>query len=100
MASKIQNASKTIDDFPIKKNMEYRNLTFQIFEKAFKLVKHNKAAGHDDIVSNVIIKVYDEISYQSFMIFNTFNEDIFLEQVKVAKLSPIFKVGNIEKVGD
>ena len=42
--------------------MEYRNLTFEEFEKAFKSVKHNKAAGHDDIRSNVTNKNYDEIS--------------------------------------
>ena len=49
--------------------MEHKDLTFEEFEKAFKSVKHNKAAGHDDIDSNVIIKVYDEISYPLFMIF-------------------------------
>ena len=32
----------------------------------------------DDIDSNVIIKVYDEISYPIFMIFHSsFNESIF-----------------------
>ena len=69
--------------------------------KTFKSVKHNKAAGHDDIDSNVIIKVDDEISYPLFMIFHSsFNEGIFLEQLKVAKVSPIFKVGNIEEIGN
>ena len=71
------------------------------FEKAFKSVKHNKAARHDNIDSNVIIKVYDEISYPLFMIFHSsFNEGIFPEQLKVAKVSPIFKVGNIEEIGN
>ena len=101
LASKIQNTSKTFEDFlfPVQKNMEYKDLTFEEFEKAFKSVKHNKAAGHDDIDSNVIIKVYDEISYPLFMIFHSsFNEGIFPEQLKVAKVSPIFKVGNIEEI--
>ena len=36
-----------------------------------------------------------------FMIFHgSFNKDIFPEQRKVAKGSPIFKVGNIEEVGN
>ena len=62
-------------------------------------VKHNKAVGHDDIDSNVIIKVYDEISYPLFMIcHSSFN--IFPEKLKVAKVSPIFKVGNIEEIGN
>ena len=64
-----------------------------------KSVKHNKAAGHDDIDSNVIIKVYDEISYTLFMIFHSsINEGIFPEWIKVAKVSLIFKVGNIKKI--
>ena len=103
LASKIQNTSKTFEDFlfPVQKNMEHKDLTFEEFEKAFKSVKHNKAAGHDDIDSNVIIKVYDEISYPLFMIFHSsFNEGIFPEQLKVAKVSPIFKVGNIEEIGN
>ena len=81
--------------------MEHKDLTFEEFENAFKSAKHNKAAGHDDIDSNVIIKVYDEISYPLFMIFHSsFNEGIFPEQLKVAKVSPIFKVGNIEEIGN
>ena len=79
--------------------MEHKDLTFEEFEKAFKSVKHNKAAGHDDIDSNVIIKVYDEISYPLFMIFHSsFNEGIFPEQLNVAKVFPIFKVSNVEEI--
>ena len=78
-----------------------RTLLLRTLQKAFKSVKHNKAAGHDDTDSNVIIKVYDEISYPLFMIFySSFNEGIFLEQLKVAKVSPFFKVGNIEEIGN
>ena len=81
--------------------MEHKDLTFEEFEKAFKSVKHNKAAGHDDIDSNVIIKVYDEISYPLFVIFDSsFNKGIFPEQLKVAKVSPILKVGNTEEIGN
>ena len=101
LASKIQNTSKTFEDFlfPVQKNMEYKDLTFEEFEKAFKSVKHNKAAGHDDIDSNVIIKVFDEISYPLFMIFHSsFNEGIFPEQLNVAKVFPIFKVSNVEEI--
>ena len=60
----MQSTSKTFEDFlfPVQKNIEQKDLTFEQFEKAFKSVKDNKAAGHDDIDSNVIIKVYNEIS--------------------------------------
>ena len=103
LASKIQNTSKIFEDFlfPLQKNMEHKDLTFEEFEKDFKSVKHNKAATHDDIDSNVIIKAYYEISYPLFMIFHgPFNVDIFPEQLKVAKVSPIFKVSKIEEIGN
>ena len=59
------------------------------------------AVGHDDIDSNVIIKVYDEIRYPLFVIFDSsFNKGIFPEQLKVAKVSPILKVGNTEEIGN
>ena len=101
LVSKIQNISKTLEDFlfPVQKNMEYKYLTFEEFEKAFKSVKHNKAARHNDIDSNIIIKVFDETIYPLFMIFHSsFNEGIFPEQLKVAKVFPIFKVGNVEEI--
>ena len=103
LLSKIQNKSKTVEDFlfPVQKNMEYKDLTFEEFEKALKSLKRNKAAVQQDINSNVKIKVYDEISYLLLMIFDTsFNEDIFPEQLKVAKDCHIFKDGNIEEVGN
>ena len=103
LVSKIQSTSKTFEDFlfPVQKNMEYRDLSFKKFEKAFKSVKHNKAAGHGIIDNNVIIKVYGEISYPLFMIFHSsFNESIFSEQLKVAKVSPIFEAGKIEEIGN
>ena len=103
LASKIQNTSKTFEHFlfPVGKNMKYRDLTLEGFEKTFKLVQYNKAAGHDDIDSNAIIKVYDEISYPIFMIFHSsFSEGIFPGQLKVEEVSPIFKVCNIEEVGN
>ena len=39
MGSKIENTSKTFEDFifPVQKNMEYRDRNFEEFKKAFKL---------------------------------------------------------------
>ena len=78
--------------------MEHKDLTFEEFENAFKSVKHNKAAGHDDIDSNVIIKIYDEINHRLFMIFvSSFNEGISPEQLKVAKVSSVLKFATLKK---
>ena len=97
MSGKIQNKFKTFEDFlfPAQKNMENRDPSFEEFEKVFKSLKPNKVAVYDDIDSNVIIKVYNEISYPLLMFFHSsFNGGIFPEQLKVAKVSPIFKAGN------
>ena len=98
--SKMQNSSKIFEDFlfPVQENMEYRDLTFEEFEKSFKSVKQYKAAGHDNIDSNVIIKVYDEISYPLFMIFHSsFNEGIFSEQLKLQKFLLFLKLATLKK---
>ena len=42
--------------------MKYSDLTFEEFEKAFKSIKRNKTARHDDIDRNIVSKAYDEIS--------------------------------------
>ena len=65
LASKTQNTSKTFEDFlfPVEKNMENRNFTFEEFEKVFKSVKHNKAARDDDIDCKVIINVSEVVCF-------------------------------------
>ena len=103
LANNIQNISKTFEDFLffVQKNMEYRDLTFEEYGKAIKSVNRNKTAGHDDIDSNVKNKVYGKIGCPLFTIFHSsFNEGIFREQLKVAKYSRIFKVGDLEEVGN
>ena len=102
LVSKIKSTCKRFEEFifPVEKKIEYRDHGFEESEKAYNLVKLNKAAEHHDIDSSIIIKVYDEISYPLFLVFHSsFNEGIFPEQLKVAKVSPIFKVGNIEEIG-
>ena len=101
LVSKIQNTSEIFEDFlfPVGKNMEHSSEEFP--KKKIKSVKYNKAAVYDDIDSNVIIKVYDEITYPIFMIFHSsFSEDFFPEQLKLAEISPIFKVSDTEEVGN
>ena len=78
--------------------MEQRDLAFEKFEKAFKSITCNKAAGHDDTDVKVIIKVYNESQPLSMILHSSFSEGIFPEQLKVTKVSWIFKVGNIEEV--
>ena len=54
--------------------MEQRDLTFEKFEKAFKSITCNKAAGHDDTDVKVIIKVYNEGQPLSMILHSSFSE--------------------------
>ena len=100
LTSKIENTSKTFENFifPIKKNMEYGDLAFKEFEKTLESVKHNKAAERDDIDSNVIIRIYDEISDPFFMIFHrSLSQGIFPKQRKVSNVSLTLKLTTLKK---
>lgn len=77
-----------------------RREKYEIQEPHFwRIWKSNRAAIYNDIDSNLIIKVYNEISYPSFLIFCSWlSESIFPEQLKVTKVFPILKVGDTEEV--
>ena len=66
----------------------FKDLTFEDSGKAFKLVKRNKTVKHEDIDSNIMI------------FHSSCSEDIYLEQLKVAKVSPVFKTGKTEEEGN
>ena len=39
--------------------MRFEELNFEKFEEVFKSLKRNKAAGFDDLSSNIIFDAYD-----------------------------------------
>ena len=49
--------------------MQFEELNFDEFEEAFKSLKRNKAAGFDDLSSNIIIDAYDSLKNILFHIF-------------------------------
>ena len=64
------------------------------FEDAFKSLKINKASSHDGFDVNIIISVYEFIKKPRLKIFNeSINLGIFPENMKIAKVIPIFKSG-------
>ena len=67
------------------------------FEEAFKLLKRNKAPGHDGLDINIITSVYELIKEPQLKIFNELiNLGIFPESMKIANVTPIFKSGKKE----
>ena len=74
--------------------MPFEELNFDEFEKAFKSLKRNKAAGFDDISSNIIIDAYDSLKNSLFHVFKaSIKQGIFPDCLKIAKVTLIFKSG-------
>ena len=64
------------------------------FEEAFKTLKRNKAPGHDGLDVNIITSVYEFIKKPLLKILNkSINLGVFPENIKIAKVTPIFKSG-------
>ena len=72
--------------------MQFEKLNFDEFEEAFKSLKRNKAAGFDDLSSNIIIDAYDSLKNILFHVFKvSIKQGIFPDSLKIAKVTPIFK---------
>ena len=96
LAGKIPNTEKSFQDFLTShdKNMQFEELNFDEFEEEFKSLKQKKAAGFDDLSSNIINDAYDSLKYILFHIFKvSIKQGIFPDRLKIAKVTPIFKSG-------
>ena len=80
--------------------MQFEDLKFDEFEEAFKSLKRNKAAGFDDLSSN-IIDAYDNLKNILFHVFKvSIEQGIFSDSLKIAKVTPIFKSGDKDNVSN
>ena len=74
--------------------MPFEELNFDAFEKAFKSLKRNKAAGFDDISSNIISDAYDSLKNSLFHVFKvSIKQGIFPDCLTIAKVTLILKSG-------
>ena len=77
------------------------DLTTEEFGTAFKSLKRNKAAVIDTINSNIVLDTNDEIKDILFLICNTsLQQATFRNKLKIAKVTPLFKSGDAEKVSN
>ena len=82
----------TLKEFP---------LTDEELKNAFASIKPNKSPGFDDISSNVIRFVFDALIKPTKHIFDlSLNKGIFPDKLKVARVTPIFKAGEKERVSN
>jgi hypothetical protein len=71
-------------------------VSFDEFEIAFKMLKTNKAIGPDDVNGNIVIGSYDIIKNILFRVFTcSINQAVFPDQLKIARVTPIFKGGEL-----
>ena len=99
LANKISQCDLTFKSYlPIVNTMLNETvLSEDELEEAFKLLIRNKPPGHDGLDVNVITSVYELIQKPLLKIFNeSINLGIFPENMKIAKVTPIFKSGKKE----
>ena len=64
-------------------------------ENPFASLKTNKSSGYDDISADVVKKASDEIFVILKHIFNiSLAKEIFLDKLKIVRVTPIFKIGS------
>ena len=67
--------------------------------KAFYSLKTNKSPGFDDVSLNAVNNVFDFIVEPLRYIFsNSLAQGIFPEEMKIARITPIYKGGDKENV--
>ena len=73
--------------------MPYEALTSEEFNEAFETLKKNKSPGHDDI-SNTLIYKKEELKIPLMHICSlSLKTGVFVEQLKIAKITPVYKKG-------
>ena len=88
----------------LKENNLYQqeyNLSDDELEKAFFSLKINKSPGHDEINFNAVKQVFHNIQKPLKHIFSlSLSKEIFPDELKIAKVTPIFKTGERSSVSN
>ena len=92
-----QNWRKNHYSYYMKKSNKMLNdceLTIEEFEKAFKKLEKKRSLCFDDINPNMVISSYNELLSPLFHICKlSLATGCFLEKLKIAKITPLFKSG-------
>ena len=98
LASKIPHVNTNYKDFlgnPHDSELLDKDLTYKEFDKSVSALKANKAAGFDDLNSNVILHVISSIRKPLFHVLHlSIKEGVFPEILKTSKVNPIYKKGD------
>ncbi|XP_065642282.1 uncharacterized protein LOC136073917 [Hydra vulgaris] len=97
LAGAIPERSKLFESFLKKSDsiMDESELLVDELRLAISMLKTNKSAGLDEINPDVVKAVSDIIEKPLFIIFNlSLRNGIFPDQLKLAKIIPIYKIGD------
>ena len=97
LADKIEPSCKNFETYITNSQYEMheKDLSQEELEKAFSSLKPNKGEGIDEIHVNVIKSVFDLIKDPLHYIFNiSLKYGIFPNDLKIAKVIPVFKSGD------
>ena len=103
LANKIPNASKPLDSYITKANssMESQPLSINELKDAFFSLKINKYPGHDGVSFNVVKKCFGKLCEPLKCLFNlSIVKGIFPDDLKIAKVTPIYKADNSSNVSN
>jgi hypothetical protein len=97
LASKVSKSQQNFDKYLQNCNsiMKEFVLTVEEITEALNSLKINKSAGIDEITPNIIKAAYSHIQKPIIYIFNlSLEQGVFPEQLKIARVTPIFKHGD------
>ncbi|XP_065674079.1 uncharacterized protein LOC136091024 [Hydra vulgaris] len=107
LANKIPITEKTFSDFlePINNSLFidnlYSDLSFDEFERAYKSLERNKATGADEINGNIVIDCFENLKCILYKVFRaSIQQGVFLDQLKTAKVTPIYKDGKKSNISN
>ena len=103
LAAKIPSSEKHFSEY-MKQTQEIipiNDLTIEEYKNAFNSLKKNRACRFDDINTNVIKSCYNEMFCPLFYICKrSVKVGSFPDQMKVAKITPLFKSGEPDIVSN
>ena len=77
------------------------DLTVNELKEAFFSLKINKSSGYDGISFNVVKNCFGPLTKTLMCIFNlSLEQAIFPDDLKIARVTPVFKAGNENEVGN
>ncbi|XP_065673886.1 uncharacterized protein LOC136090837 [Hydra vulgaris] len=101
LSKKIPTTESSFEDYLCPINKSYYNnecsseLSQDELDRAFKSLKRNNSIGADEVSGNIVIDCYESLKDILYKVFNaSIKQGVFPDQLKIAKVIPIYKQGD------